>query len=131
MKDIDTDLDYLMTGFVDVMPSSFSSGSSNSKSRNDEFIIEEEPDRRGISTQFSKTNTSPMYSSPSNNSRSSNTSSSKKASDEGDAQKKFGGAKSISSDQYFRDSANDSSVSMIQILNFIAARFVCQGISIE
>lgn len=30
---------------------------------------------------------------------------------EGEAQKKFGGAKAISSDQYFRDSANDDSVS--------------------
>ncbi|XP_058806888.1 ADP-ribosylation factor GTPase-activating protein 2 isoform X2 [Phymastichus coffea] len=111
IKDVDTDLDYLMSDLVDIMPFTTST-STSSKSRNDEFIIEEEPDRHGISTQFSKTNnSSSMYSNPSNNRSSSNnsSSSSKKIPDQGEAQKKFGGAKAISSDQYFRDCANDNS----------------------
>lgn len=107
--EIEMDLDYLITGF-ESLTNTFPSSSPSSKSKNDEFFIVEEPDlRRGISTQFS--GSSQSSSKPLNKSYSHNTSSSKVSNDEGEAQKKFGGAKAISSDQYFQDYKNDNSVS--------------------
>ncbi|KAJ8676332.1 hypothetical protein QAD02_012119 [Eretmocerus hayati] len=114
LRDIDMDLDYLITGFeslTNTFPSSTYGAPVNIRPRNDEFIVQEETDlQRGISSQLSgATSTSSSstnkYSSKSN----SNNRSSKSTVDDGEAQKKFAGAKAISSDQYFRDSRNDTS----------------------
>jgi ADP-ribosylation factor GTPase-activating protein 2/3 len=108
LRDIDMDLDYLITGF-ESLTNNFTSNLSNTKGRNDEFIIEEEPNlpRRGATSQYSN---SPQMSSQ--NSNKSSTKGNNKPVSEGDeARKKFGSAKAISSDQYFRDSQNDNSVS--------------------
>ncbi|OXU25409.1 hypothetical protein TSAR_012627 [Trichomalopsis sarcophagae] len=106
------DLDYLISGFetlTNTFPSGASSSNSSSKPRNDEYIIEEEPDtaRRGVTSSFSNLSSS-QSTNKSYNKTSSSGSSSKQQMDEGQAQKKFGSAKAISSDQYFRDNANDN-----------------------
>lgn len=103
-READLDMDYLVTGF-ESLSSDFPNISTSSKSRNrDEFFVVEEPDKRPISTQFSRP--SPMQiSSSKTNSKPNN------KYEEGEAQKKFGGAKAISSDQFFRDSNSDNMVS--------------------
>lgn len=111
------DLDYLISGF-ETLTNTFPSGSSSSNSgkpRNDEYIIEEEPDtaRRGVTSSFSNSSSSQSTNKNYNKTSSSSSSSSKQQTAEGEAQKKFGSAKAISSDQYFRDYANDNNVSQI------------------
>ncbi|XP_033218508.1 ADP-ribosylation factor GTPase-activating protein 2 isoform X2 [Belonocnema kinseyi] len=69
---------------------SFRSAGANSKPRNDEVTVIAEPELSKRAT--SRQNYSRVES---------------KTTGEGEAQKKFGSAKGISSDQYFRDSAND------------------------
>ena len=115
LREVDMDLDhYWMTGFESLTTTYPSSSSSSSKGRHsDEYIIEEEPDtRRGVSSQFaSAPQPSPQPISNKYSSRNYNNSSNITTSDSGEAQKKFGSAKAISSDQYFRDSADSNSVS--------------------
>lgn len=97
-RDIDIDSDRL-SGFEEFYLALSSPISSNSnKSSNEDVVIIEEPElpkrapvRQGNSSRVEKKTTSP--------------------SDEGEAQKKFGSAKAISSDQYFGNSAGDDSVS--------------------
>ncbi|XP_011501996.1 PREDICTED: ADP-ribosylation factor GTPase-activating protein 2 [Ceratosolen solmsi marchali] len=106
LRDIDMDLDYLITGF-ESLTNTFTSNLLNTKGRTDEFIIEEEPNlpRRGVTSQYS--NSSQITSQISN--KNSNKSINKSVSEGDEAQKKFGSAKAISSDQYFKDSLNDNS----------------------
>lgn len=69
--------------------------SSSNKSRGEDVVVISEPEI-------------PKHATPrSNYGRNDN-----KTPADGEAQRKFGGAKAISSDQYFRDSANDDSVSL-------------------
>lgn len=92
MRAIDLDLDDFLTEFESTF-TSLTSSTLSSKVR-DEFLVEEEPESlpRRMTSQNSRT-------------------SSHKDNPEGEAQKKFGSAKGISSDQYFKDSAGDNSVS--------------------
>lgn len=80
------------------------SGSTNNKSRNEEVIVvaEPEPPKR-VAPPSSKPN---------------NSKNDVKTMVEGEAQKKFGSAKAISSDQYFQDNKDDDSVSCRYILIF-------------
>lgn len=118
------DLDYLISGFetlTNTFPSSPSSSNSSNKPRNDEYIIEEEPDtaRRGVTSSFSNSSSSQSTSKSYNK-----TSSSKNQTAEGEAQKKFGSAKAISSDQYFRDYANDNNVSETKDCNGMILKLI-------
>ena len=85
----------------------FRSAGFSSKPRNDEIIILTEPElpKRAVPRQSS----API---------------SNKTTPEGDAQKKFGSAKAISSDQYFRDSNNDDNVSFLFHYYFIPENFI-------
>ncbi|XP_014211187.1 ADP-ribosylation factor GTPase-activating protein 2 isoform X2 [Copidosoma floridanum] len=96
------DIDFLLNDFVEVELRRKSSGI-------DEFIIEEDPDfsRRGVSSQFSAAPPKETSTAPRNSSRSSSSSNSK-APQESDIVKKYANAKAISSEQFFKDSPNDS-----------------------
>ena len=84
--------------FFSALTTPYGNKSGGNKSRSDDFVVITEPDvpKRGPSR-------------PSNNKVD------MKPSTDGEAQRKFGGAKAISSDQYFRDSAQDDSVSFHSI----------------
>ncbi|XP_012140847.2 ADP-ribosylation factor GTPase activating protein 3 isoform X2 [Megachile rotundata] len=70
------------------------SSNNNNKPRNEEVVVIAEPEPPKRTTPLSKANSSKNDS---------------KVSEGGEAQKKFGSAKAISSDQYFQDSKNDDS----------------------
>lgn len=94
-RDVDIERDLFVS--LDEFYAAYANNTS-SKSRGEEIVVvaEPEPPKRLVSSV-----------------RSANTKNDKKASTalEGEAQKKFGSAKAISSDQYFQDSASDNSVS--------------------
>lgn len=96
-RDVDVDRDLFMSldEFYTALSIPYSNNNSN-KIKSEEVVIiaEPEPPKR-----------QPLLS------RQNNNKSDNKSSDEGEAQKKFGSAKAISSDQYFQDSNYDDSVS--------------------
>ncbi|XP_076749225.1 ADP-ribosylation factor GTPase activating protein 3 isoform X2 [Xylocopa sonorina] len=91
--DIERDLFISLDEFYAALSIPYSSNTNN-KSRNEEVVViaEPEPPKR----------VAPL-------SRPSNSKSDSKMTTEGEAQKKFGSAKAISSDQYFQDSKDDDS----------------------
>lgn len=93
--DIERDLFISLDEFYAALSTPYSSNTNN-KSRNEEVIViaEPEPPKRIV---------------PSNKINIGKTDN--KITVEGEAQKKFGSAKAISSDQYFQDSKDDDSVS--------------------
>lgn len=93
--DIERDLFISLDEFYAALSTPYSSNTNN-KSRNEEVIViaEPEPPKRIV---------------PSNKVNIGKTDN--KITVEGEAQKKFGSAKAISSDQYFQDSKDDDSVS--------------------
>lgn len=90
--DIERDLFISLDEFYAALSIPYSSNNNN-KSRNEEVVVIAEPEPPKRTTPLSKANSSK------NDSKIS----------EGEAQKKFGSAKAISSDQYFQDSKNDDS----------------------
>lgn len=93
--DIERDLFISLDEFYAALSTPYSSNTNN-KSRNEEVIViaEPEPPKRIVPSNkvnVGKTDNKIMV--------------------EGEAQKKFGSAKAISSDQYFQDSKDDDSVS--------------------
>lgn len=93
--DIERDLFISLDEFYAALSTPYSSNTNN-KSRNEEVIViaEPEPPKRIVPSNkvnIGKTDNKIMI--------------------EGEAQKKFGSAKAISSDQYFQDSKDDDSVS--------------------
>lgn len=96
-RDIDNDRDLFMSldEFYTALSIPYSNNNSN-KIKSEEVVViaEPEPPKR-----------QPLLS------RQNNNKSDNKSSGEGEAQKKFGSAKAISSDQYFQDSNYDDSVS--------------------
>ncbi|CAL7944993.1 unnamed protein product [Xylocopa violacea] len=92
-NDIERDLFISLDEFYAALSIPYSSNTNN-KSRNEEVVViaEPEPPKR----------VAPL-------SRPSNSKSDSKTTTEGEAQKKFGSAKAISSDQYFQDSKDDDS----------------------
>lgn len=81
---------------------SFRSAGANSKPRNDEVTVIAEPElpkRAAPCQSYSRVES--------------------KTTAEGKAQKKFGSAKGISSDQYFRDNANDDNVGFQNYILFL------------
>lgn len=101
--DIERDLFISLDEFYAALSTPYSSNTNN-KSRNEEVIViaEPEPPKRIVPSNkvnVGKTDNKTMI--------------------EGEAQKKFGSAKAISSDQYFQDSKDDDSVSCYDYINII------------
>lgn len=101
--DIERDLFISLDEFYAALSTPYSSNTNN-KSRNEEVIViaEPEPPKRIVPSNkvnVGKTDNKTMI--------------------EGEAQKKFGSAKAISSDQYFQDSKDDDSVSYYDYINII------------
>lgn len=103
-RDIDVERDPFINldEFYVVFSTPYSSNTNN-KSRNEEVIVIAEPEPPKRVVPLSKPN---------------NSKNDVKTMVEGEAQKKFGSAKAISSDQYFQDSKDDDSVSCRYILIF-------------
>lgn len=98
--DIERDLLISLDEFCAALSIPYSSNTNN-KSRNEEVVVIAEPEPpRPVSLSSSRPN---------------NTKSDSKTAPEDAAQKKFGSAKAISSDQYFQDSKDDDSVSWLYI----------------
>ena len=101
--DIERDLFISLDEFYAALSTPYSSNTNN-KSRNEEVIVIAEPEPPKRVAPSSKPN---------------NIKNDSKAVVEGEAQKKFGSAKAISSDQYFQDSKDDDSVSWHYMLIFL------------
>lgn len=104
--EIDTDTTRLndLDDFFSAINTSFSSKTSF-KSVNDEYVVISEPEMPKRASSKS------MFDNKKDSRTTKSSSSSSSTANDSEAQKKFGDAKAISSDQYFRDNSDDNNVS--------------------